>query len=226
MRGTMPAVDNVIRDSGMPNALDQQSHRLHTVVEIEEAARPCPMKTRLMRSSGGDTFGSRSTAHLSHDFTRAERLRAFTPSKAVRQNRQSTAHTGIWLETQTVARSQRRDGSSPASVPSPVSSAITSGQSGHGLDRLPIVAGDEIAHGSVDRLEFAFDAGRADGDVPCIRAHSLSQARGQGRDLFERLDALAVERLENLLGAIGRLVQLVDGEGGGDSFRSRPSRGL
>ena len=36
MRGTMPEVETVMRDSGMPTAFDQQAHRLHEVVVVQE----------------------------------------------------------------------------------------------------------------------------------------------------------------------------------------------
>ena len=36
MRGTMPEVETVMRDSGMPTAFDQQTHGLHEVVVVQE----------------------------------------------------------------------------------------------------------------------------------------------------------------------------------------------
>src|SRR5579862_2289753 len=61
-----------------------------------------PMKTRLMRSSGGETFWSLSTAQTCPTISPAVRLR-FTPRSAVKQNWQSTAHP-TWLEIQIVDR--------------------------------------------------------------------------------------------------------------------------
>src|SRR5580704_18185057 len=60
------------------------------------------MNTRLMRSSGGETFWSLSTAQTCPTISPAVRLR-FTPSKAVKQNWQSTAQP-TWLEMQMVER--------------------------------------------------------------------------------------------------------------------------
>ncbi len=87
-----------------------------------------PIKTRLTRSWGGETFCWLSTAHTCPTISPAVRLRLI-PSSAVRQNWQSTAQP-TWLETQIVARSQRRATPSicvPTSLPSPASPPSPSG---------------------------------------------------------------------------------------------------
>src|SRR5580704_18734807 len=60
------------------------------------------MKTMFTRSWGGETLWSLSTAQTCPTISPAVRLR-FTPSKAVRQNWQSTAQP-TWLEMQMVER--------------------------------------------------------------------------------------------------------------------------
>src|ERR1039457_302249 len=73
-----------------------------------------PMNTMLTRCSGGSTPCSRSTAAICPTISPASRLR-LTPSNAVKQNLQFTAHP-TWLDTQIVARRELMcgDGAEPA----------------------------------------------------------------------------------------------------------------
>ena len=127
IRGTIPAVETVIRDSGTPTPFTSSRTALMKFSKFRNGS-PIPMNTKLTRSFGGVTFWSRNTAITWPTISPALRLR-FTPSNAVRQNWQFTAHP-TWLETQIVDRRQPRtrfSTSSPASLPSPLSPSSPSG---------------------------------------------------------------------------------------------------
>ena len=122
-------------------------------------------------------------AHLSHDLSRA-RFR-FIPSRAVRQNWQSTAQP-TWLETQIVARSHARPAfaSRFTSVASLTSISL---RHPHCLDALAVRKRHQISDRPVSGYEFLLLSGKADGNSLLQQDPKLLGSVG---NLFEGFNSL------------------------------------
>lgn len=80
-----------------------------------------------------------------------------------------------------------------------------------GFDRLPVGEGDEVTLGSVDRLGGLGDLGEA--DLVPFGGEPVAEGDGEGGDLVEGLEVLAVEGVVELDGAIFFFAK-VDRDGG------------
>ena len=150
MPGTMPEVDTVMRDSGMPICSTSRRTAAMKASKLRNGS-PIPINTRLMRSRPGSACCRLRTAATWPAISPAVRLRMM-PSFAVRQNWQLTAQP-IWLETQMVARDHPRSGSSAVAEGAVTLFAAVAFGHPHGLDGLAVVAGDQVALRAVDGLE-------------------------------------------------------------------------
>ena len=76
-----------------------------------------------------------------------------------------------------------------------------------GLDGFAVGEAHEVALGSVDGAGGLDDLGEADGIA--LGLEGLADGEGEGRDLVERRDALAMKRVVELCGAVEGLAQAV-----------------
>src|SRR5579863_8071736 len=198
------------------------------------------MKTKLMRSSGGDTPWSFSTAQTCPTISPAVRFR-FTPSSAVKQNWQSTAHP-TWLEIQIVDRprfcpcpglrfwvaprlSAATDSpfSKRASAPEGLKSTNLSATSPASL---PSPASPPSPSGiqtvstlcpSSNPIKYRTVPSTDTNLFSICAPHSnsallqpLTKLQRQSGNLLQRFHPLPVHRIHDLLGAIARFTRLVD----------------
>ena len=174
-----------------------------------------PMNTMLTRCSGGSTPCSRSTAVICPTISPASRLR-LTPSNAVKQNLQFTAHP-TWLDTQIVARRELTCGdgarprpagrspattrsasvppsiSSPASLPSPTLAAISLRHPDR-LHRLPVGQFHQIPHRAIARNKLARN--RRKPHPPAFLRETSAIFERQRRNLIQPIDLLPIYRIK------------------------------